>query len=81
MTNNDEITIDPETTFSFQVTEGTVPDLRMASSISAWLQSNLAGLTDYNGNVIFSKIRPVNVCNPCRVYRSSILDCCVIYNV
>lgn len=56
MTNNNDIEVDPETTYVVEVSGKTLPEYTISQQISAWLQSNIAGLTDDKNNVIFSKV-------------------------
>lgn len=42
--------------YSFNVTERTHPDYRMASSISQWIQSNLENLEDDHKHKLFNKV-------------------------
>ena len=51
-----EIEVDPETTYTFTVTQKTKPSFKMAKTISEWLVTNLEGLTDDDDNTIFSKV-------------------------
>lgn len=54
--NNDDITIDPDATYQFNVTDITIPSYKFATSISEWLVNNLTSLTDNKGNPLFHKV-------------------------
>lgn len=57
MTNNNyDITIDPNKTYTFTVTDITTPSFKLASSISSWLVTNLTALKDSNNNTVFGKV-------------------------
>ena len=56
MTNNNDIEIDPDATYSFILAEKTTPDFKITKTISEWLVSNLTSLTDDNDKTIFSKV-------------------------
>ena len=54
MTENTEL--DPKAEYTFTLTDSVDRDYRFATSISTWLQENIAGLTDDDDNIIFSKV-------------------------
>ena len=56
MTNNYDIEIDPEATYTFKVSEKTNPSFKLSKTISEWLVTNLSNLTDDDDNVIFNKV-------------------------
>lgn len=57
---NDDIDYDIEyemdETYTFNITERTIPDYKISTAISEWLVSNLEGLVDDDNHVIFSKV-------------------------
>ena len=48
--------IDMDETYTFEVTESTIPDYRMCASISQWIYSNLENITDDNDHKLFNKV-------------------------
>lgn len=56
MTNQDDITVDVDLTYTFTISEKTLPDYTMSTAISQWLVDNLSNLKDDNDKIIFSKV-------------------------
>lgn len=54
--NPDIVEVDLDETYTFNITERTIPYYSISAAISEWLVSNLASLTDDNDNIIFSKV-------------------------
>ena len=52
----DIVEVDLDERYTFTVTERTIPDYTMSTSISQWLQTNLEALTDDNEQTIFGKV-------------------------
>ena len=48
--------LDIDETYTFEVTESTIPDYRMCASISQWIHTNLENLTDDDDHKLFNKI-------------------------
>ena len=57
-TNNNDpnITVDVDATYTFEISEKTIPNFKMAASISQWLVTNLSNLTDDHDKKIFNKV-------------------------
>ena len=56
MTNDDYVDVDVDEEYTFNISEKTTPDYRMAYSILEWLQSNMESLTDDDDHTIFGKV-------------------------
>lgn len=54
--DNDDITVDVDLTYTFTISEKTLPDYTMSTAISQWLVDNLTNLKDDNNKTIFSKV-------------------------
>ena len=52
----DIVEVDLDERYTFTVTERTIQDYTMSTSISTWLKTNLEALTDDNDNVILGKV-------------------------
>jgi len=48
--------VEIDETYTFKVTESTVPDYKMCASISQWIHNNLENLTDDDNHKIFNKV-------------------------
>lgn len=53
---NENIDVDPDVTYQFQVSDITMENYQMTHLIIAWLKENLAGLKDKNNNLVFGKV-------------------------
>ena len=56
MTNEDNIIVELDETYTFTVQEKLSQDYKMSIQIIEWLQRNIASLTDDNDKTIFSKV-------------------------
>ena len=56
MKTDSDIDYDTEVTYTFNITERTIPDYKLASNISEWLVSNLESLTDDDNHKLFNKV-------------------------
>lgn len=48
--------LDIDETYTFEVTESTIPDYRMCATISEWIHNNLSNLTDDDDHKLFNKV-------------------------
>ena len=51
-----DIEYDMDETYTFNITERTIPDYTISTAISQWLVDNLSSLVDDGNNAIFSKV-------------------------
>ena len=56
MNNDYDVNYDTEVDYTFNIAERTIPDYKLASSISEWLVSNLESLTDDDNHTLFNKV-------------------------
>ena len=51
-----DIIVEPDTTYTFQITEDTLPTYHISPEIMTWITNNLMDLTDNTGNTIFGRV-------------------------
>ena len=54
--DNDNVIVEVDETYTFTISEKTIPDYRMNSGILAWIKENMENLVDDDNHAIFGKV-------------------------